>query len=729
MSAGRLTSSLFSPGAAGDVVGARLAERFDGWRTIFGRSGQSRMGSGGPEALRWSSSNGVAAGQRFEREDHSELRRLKRKTGVGGPGRIGRDGLGGGAKALRDPSAARYGGASRTPAMGLKASLMGQAEGAQAAVVKVSGYGAGAKAARSMLDYNSRKAELPLETERGESLTTRDQRNRMLSEWEPFYDNRRPSDDVATMTLRWRAGEGPDPDRVRETLQEVMRGHRTAISISTMPDGAQEATIVFSLARREGRRRSWSQDGQGELARALGDHIGQRSGLSTPEIAFGAAGHGADAVTGQIEATLNRHGSLSLDNGLVLRANGEGLQAKDVARFWKRDLRSYATRDVMHLILSATAGTPKEAFVPAVRGFLAEEFQTHRYAFALHGPDDVKTEKRTQHVHVHAVVLMRGMNGRKLDPRIEDLRRWRETMAKHARAQGIAMVATRRQQNVNAPSYALGQLHAVQKGQASERTAARVAARQQGRAVAPVRAEGILAAAAARRELQDLRRAGSRGAEAMLTRHAEAIGAISRQTDRLGNTPDVTALVATFAKVAAMLTHDEERIHAMPDRAAFLRQAREFEGAVARASEALRGDPTLKARFDAETRPMRDAIDTQVKRAEIDRAFETAVQARTAEAQARENADAIRWEALARGDVTPADRKEETRFCSLAREAAEEARQAEQQLKTLGVSNTDEIARKAELAVAADDERKAGLDRNVSQEMTRPNERGTRRRS
>lgn len=723
------TSSLFGPGAAGDITSARLAARFERWRVIFGRNGQSRTGSVGLEVFRRSSSNGFAADQRFEKEELSELRRLKRKTGVGGPGKIGRDGLAGRAKALRDPATGRHGGTSRTPAMGLRASLLGQAEGAQAAVVKVSGYGAGAKAARSMLDYNSRKAELPLETERGEILTTHEQRNRMLSEWEPFYDNRRPSDDVATMTLHWRAGEGPDPDRLREKLQEVMRGHRTAISISTMPDGAQEATIVLSPARREGRRRSWSQDGQGELAGAMVDHLGTSPGSPAPEIAFGAAGHGADAVTSQIEAALNRHGSLSLDNGLVLQAGGEGLKAKDVARLWKRDLRSYATRDVMHLILSARAGTPKDAFVHAVQGFLAEEFHSHRYAFALHGPDDVKTEKRTQHVHVHAVVLMRGMDGRKLDPRIEDLRRWRETMAKRARANGIAMVATRRQQNVNAPSYALGQLHAVQKGQASERTAARVAARQQGRAVAPVRSEGHLAAAAARRELQDLRRAGSRGVEAMLARHAEAIGAASRQVAAWGDAPDIAALIATFAKVATMLTHDEERIHAMPDRAAFLRQAREFEGAVARASEALRGDPTLKARFDAETRPMRNAIDTQIKRAEIDRAFETAVQARTAEAQARENADAIRREALARGDVTPADRNEETRFRSLAREAAEEARQAEQQLKTLGVQNTDEIARKAELAVAADDERKAGIDRNATQEMTRPNERGTRRRS
>ncbi len=724
MSAGWSTQALFGAGAAGDVASSRLLERFEGWRAILGRRGDQDAAQSAPGP---SGSNSAA--QRLERDELSELRRLKRRTGVGGPGKIGRDGMLGRAKALRQEAGGRHGGSASTKAMGLRASLAGQANGAQAAVVKVSGYGAGAKAARSMLDYNSRKAELPLETERGEILTTREQRNRMLSEWEPFYDNRKPSDDVATITLHWPAGDAPDASKVEERLRKALAGHRMAIGIGRSGNDGVEATIVFALARREGRRLSWTESGQVELARRLGERASTDETMTAPRLSFGAAGHGPDAVAGQIETALTRHGSLTLDNGLALTAGGDGLQAKDVARLWKRDLRSYATRDVMHLILSAKAGTSKEAFVRAVRGFLGDEYPTHRYAFALHGPDDVKAEKRTQHVHVHAVILMRGSDGKKLDPRIEDLRRWRETMARHARSQGIAMVATRRQQNVHAPSYALGQLHAVKKGLASERTTARVAARQQGRAVAPTRPEGLLAAAVARRELDALRRTGSPGVEATLARHAEAIGAASRQSATMGDAPDVVALAATFAKVADMLTHDEERILAMPDRAAFLRQAREFESAVARASEALRGDPMLKARFDAETRPMREAIDTQIKRAEIDRAFETALQARTSEAQARENAEAIRREALARGDVTPADRKEENRFRSLAREAAEEARQAEQQLKTLGVQNTDEIARKAELAVAADDERKVAMERSAGQEMTRPNERGLRRRS
>ncbi len=173
------------------------------------------------------------------------------------------------AKALREAVGGRHGGSSSTKAMGLRASLVGQADGAQAAVVKVSGFGAGAKAARSMLDYNSRKAELPLETERGEILTTREQRNRMLSEWEPFYDNRKPSNDVATMTLRWCAGDAPDAQRLEERLRQALAGHRMAIGIGRSGDDGVEATIVFALARREGRRLSWTEAGQVELVRRL----------------------------------------------------------------------------------------------------------------------------------------------------------------------------------------------------------------------------------------------------------------------------------------------------------------------------------------------------------------------------------------------------------------------------------------------------------------------------
>jgi hypothetical protein len=144
----------------------------------------------------------------------------------------------------------------------------------------------------------------------------------------------------------------------------------------------------------------------------------------------------------------------------------------------------------------------------------------------------------------------------------------------------------------------------------------------------------------------------------------------------------------------------------MQDRTQFINQAQAFNRAIGRASESLRGDPALKARFDAETKPMREALDSQLKRLEADRAMAAATDARVREAQARESAGDIRRAGIARGDITAEDRRSEGEIRSRGREAAEDARKAEQQLRALGVQNVDGIKRQAATAVAADDQQK-----------------------
>ena len=54
------------------------------------------------------------------------------------------------------------------------------ARGVPQAVVKVAGYGHGAKGAKRLVRYISRKGELPLETELGEVLTTTDQQKALV---------------------------------------------------------------------------------------------------------------------------------------------------------------------------------------------------------------------------------------------------------------------------------------------------------------------------------------------------------------------------------------------------------------------------------------------------------------------------------------------------------------------------------------------------------------------
>jgi hypothetical protein len=661
-----------------------------------------------------------------------DLRQLKRKVAVGGSGKFERDTAG-----PANPSSQSRSSGHRTP-LSQEAALKALANGAQAAVVKVSGYGAGAKAARSMIDYNSRQAELPLETDRGEQIDTRDGRNAMLREWEAFYDSRVPSTDVVTLQLTWPASQATDAMReaVIMAMNELLAKQRFASTPVQTRDVQSSMTFVMATARAGARRMKVSDEALQQFSTHLNTRLAEFGHPAHLAIQLTDKGHGVDAANRQLAALAERSANAATKEGLAVTVE----TAASLARSWKRELRSYEVRDVMHLIVSAKAGTPKEPFVQAVCAFMGEEFGGHRYAFALHGPEDVKEAKRTQHIHVHAVVVMRAITGAKLDPRIGDFRRWRETMAHHARANGIAMVGTRRLARLNAPAYTLGQLHAVKNGVASDQTIARVAARQANTAVSPKHAHGIASSSQARGVLDAIAttawQTGDQptltGVQAMLQRHAEAIRTIQPQdaslTSPSGITSDVEATISAITKAAAMLNADEKRIRNMQDRTQFINQAQAFNRAIGLASESLRGDPALKARFDAETKPMRDALDTQLKRLEADRAMAAATDARVREAQARESAGDIRRAGTTRGDVTLEDRRSEGEIRSRGREAAEDARKAEQQLRALGVQNVDGIKRQADTSVAADDQQKPDLARQNESQRREAQERDTQQR-
>ncbi len=111
-------------------------------------------------------------------------------------------------------------------------------------------------------------------------------------------------------------------------------------------------------------------------------------------------------------------------------------------------------RDVFHVVFSARAGTDPERFLVAVEATLDRAFAGHPWVVAPH--DD------RRHVHVHALILARGAEGRKLDPRIPDLHRYRETLAEAAREHGIAMTATRRERAAARP-YTLAQARLVER--------------------------------------------------------------------------------------------------------------------------------------------------------------------------------------------------------------------------------------------------------------------------
>lgn len=100
-------------------------------------------------------------------------------------------------------------------------------------------------------------------------------------------------------------------------------------------------------------------------------------------------------------------------------------------------------REALNIVLSMPAGTPPQAVLNAARQFAAEQFERHPYVLALHHESEKDGEP--PHPHVHLCVLMRDENGKRLNPRKNDLFEWRVRFAEKLREQGVECAATRRQ--------------------------------------------------------------------------------------------------------------------------------------------------------------------------------------------------------------------------------------------------------------------------------------------
>ncbi len=82
-------------------------------------------------------------------------------------------------------------------------------------------------------------------------------------------------------------------------------------------------------------------------------------------------------------------------------------------------------REAFNIMLSMPAGTDTLALRHAAREFAKAELANHRYVMVQH------THQANPHVHIS--VRAEGRDGSRLNPRKEDLRRWRETFAERLR--------------------------------------------------------------------------------------------------------------------------------------------------------------------------------------------------------------------------------------------------------------------------------------------------------
>jgi hypothetical protein len=97
-------------------------------------------------------------------------------------------------------------------------------------------------------------------------------------------------------------------------------------------------------------------------------------------------------------------------------------------------------REAHNIVLRMPVDGALEPFIDGVREFARAEFARHKFALVLHEP---QTDPRCGHPHVHLLVRAEGRDGARLDPRSEDIVRWRQSFADRLLERGMRVAATR----------------------------------------------------------------------------------------------------------------------------------------------------------------------------------------------------------------------------------------------------------------------------------------------
>lgn len=347
----------------------------------------------------------------------------------------------------------------------MRARFTGIARGSQPAVVKMASYGGGVRLG-AMLNYVSRAGDIEVEDDRSERIQTRERMSSLRGEWEHLFQNREESRDIGVFSVTIEAAADRSDDEthalVRTTLSRGFGDRRFAYGVARTDDGSLAVRGIMVLRSAEGERLT----GDAKAAEIIQERYDKRSTVGDPsaEFSFGEYGNGVDYGTARLRQLVQAFGGDVRDERGT-RIENDSVAGDLVQKDWRHELHSRKSRDVMHLIMSARAGTDVDAFKEAARDFLAEQFSGHRYVFALHDPtQDPKEEVdggKRPHVHVHAIITMKSEFGERIETSPQVFRQWRSLMAEKAREHGIQMEMTDRRELATAPAFGRNQVRPV----------------------------------------------------------------------------------------------------------------------------------------------------------------------------------------------------------------------------------------------------------------------------
>ncbi len=396
-----------------------------------------------------------------EKSDWDEPRR-------GGVARIGEEGLDGFGRARRRQggSVARWSrGGAGADGRSMRTRFRALARGSQPAVVKLASYGGGARAG-AMMSYTSRGGDLAVENERGERVLGRGALAEQRAEWEHLFDNRSASRDLGVFHVSLDANslrsDIDHDDQLREILRSAFGDRRFVYAVRERSPDELHVSGVLVLRDGKGERLTGDRKAAGIVQQRFDDSDAGR-GIEA-RFRFHGYGNGVEWGTAHVrELVAGTEGEVRDDTGRLI---SDTAQAGDlVHKEWRGDLHSRKGRDVMHLIVSARAGTDGAAFEAAAREFLGEQFAGHRYVFAVHDPTldpkEMAEGGKRPHIHAHAIVTMRSETGERIVTSAQVFREWRSAIAEKAREQGIDMELTDRREFANASAYTRTQVRPV----------------------------------------------------------------------------------------------------------------------------------------------------------------------------------------------------------------------------------------------------------------------------
>lgn len=400
----------------------------------------------------------MSLGRRHAGEDEEEY---WRRMG-GGAGGLSVRGSGQGRTSARGSAGSGQTGRGARP---MRARFTGIARGSQPAVVKMASYGGGVRLG-AMLSYVSRAGDIEVEDDRGERIQSRERLSSLRGEWEHLFQNREESRDIGMFSVTIEAvANRSDEDLhalVRETLSRGFGERRFAYGVVRTDDSSLAVSGVVVLRSAEGERLT----GDAKAAEIIQERYDTRSSADDPSAIFDFAdyGNGVEYGTAKLRRLVDTfEGDVHDERGAKIE--NDSVAGDLVQKDWRHELHSRKSRDVMHLIMSARAGTDVDAFREAARDFLAEQFSGHRYVFALHDPtQDPKDEAdggKRPHVHVHAIITMKSEFGERIETSPQVFRAWRSLMAEKARDQGINMEMTDRRELATAPAFGRNQVRPV----------------------------------------------------------------------------------------------------------------------------------------------------------------------------------------------------------------------------------------------------------------------------